>query len=101
MQRSANEEWQSQYRFTLNTYQYPDYAERCRYHQTSPQSHFTQSRICSRATPEGRISLSELRFIETAGANRVERILTNEAEYAAILRDQFGVVMTSQLRENA
>ena len=96
MQRSASEEWQSQYRFTLKEYQYPDYAGMCRYHQTSPESHFTTARICSRATPEGRVSLSGLRLIETAGPNRLERILTNEAEYATILRDQFGVVMTSQ-----
>jgi N-hydroxyarylamine O-acetyltransferase len=100
-QRLGKEEWKPQYRFTLEPYQYPDYAEMCRYHQTSPQSHFTRARICSRATPEGRISLSGLRFIETAGANRVERILASDKECAAILRDQFGVVMTSQFRKDA
>ena len=94
MQRSDNDEWNPQYRFTLKSYQYPDYAEMCRYHQTSPESHFTRARICSRATPEGRISLSDLRFIETAGGKRQERILTNEEEYATILRDQFGVLLT-------
>jgi N-hydroxyarylamine O-acetyltransferase len=93
MQRSPNNEWQPQYRFTLKSYQYPDYAEMCRYHQTSAESHFTRARICSRATPEGRISLGDLRFIETAGGERLERILTNEEEYATILREQFGVVM--------
>ena len=96
MQRSDNDEWKPQYRFTLKPYQYPDYAEMCRYHQTSPQSHFTRARICSRATPEGRISLSDLRFIETAGGKRQERILTNQEEYATILRDQFGVLLTRQ-----
>ena len=95
MQRPRKEEWKPQYRFTLKSYQYPDYAEMCRYHQTSSESHFTRARICSRATPEGRISLSGLRFIETAGAKRQERILTNEEEYGTILRDQFGVLMTN------
>jgi N-hydroxyarylamine O-acetyltransferase len=94
MQRSFDEEWKPQYRFTLNSYKYPDYAEMCRYHQTSPESHFTRARICSRATPGGRVSLSDLRFIETTGGQRQERILTNEEEYATILRDQFGVLMT-------
>ena len=93
-QRSNGGEWKPQYRFTLKPYQYPDYAEMCRYHQTSEQSHFTRSRICSRATPDGRISLSDLRFIETAGGRRQERLLTNEEEYATILRDHFGIVMT-------
>ena len=93
-QRSNGGEWKPQYRFTLKPYQYPDYAEMCRYHQTSEQSHFTRSRICSRATPDGRISLSDLRFIETAGGRRQERLLTNEEEYATILRDHFGIVVT-------
>lgn len=66
-QRTNDDEWRSQYRFTTQAFQYSDYFERCRYHQTSEQSHFTQARICSRATPEGRISLSDLRFIETVG----------------------------------
>lgn len=92
-QRSSAGEWEKQYRFTLQPYQYADYAEMCRYHQTSPQSHFTQGRICSRATPEGRITLSDMRFItSTAGARR-DQLLTNDGEYATILRELFGVVM--------
>ena len=94
MQRSSDDEWKRQYRFTLQEHEYPDFGEMCRYHQTSPQSHFTRARICSRATTEGRISLSGLRFITTrAGGKPQERLLTNEEEYATILHDQFGVVM--------
>jgi len=69
----------------------------CCYHQTSPESHFTKTRICSRATPEGRITLSEMRFITSrVGHGRQERGLTNEADYAAILREHFGILMTGQ-----
>jgi N-hydroxyarylamine O-acetyltransferase len=46
--------WKPQYRFTLTPHVYDDYAEMCRYHQTSPDSHFTRGRICSKLTPEGR-----------------------------------------------
>ena len=95
LQRAEDDEWQAQYRFTLQPYGLADYAEMCRYHQTSPQSHFTQSRICSRATAEGRITLSEMRFITTsrsgAQKSRVERTLTSAEEYATILREQFGI----------
>jgi N-hydroxyarylamine O-acetyltransferase len=94
VKHAHEEEWKSQYRFTLKPYQYSDYAEMCRYHQTSPQSHFTRARICSRATLVGRISLSDLRLITTNyDGIRQERILTNE-EYATILRDHFGIVVT-------
>lgn len=90
-------EWQPQYRFTLQPHEYADYAEMCRYHQTSPESHFTRARICSRATDDGRITLSEMRLITTSahGAQRQERTLTSQAEYAAVLRAHFGIIMPS------
>jgi N-hydroxyarylamine O-acetyltransferase len=95
-QRDEGDEWKAQYRFTLQTYTYADYAEMCRYHQTSPQSHFTRARICSRATPEGRITLSEMLLITTSkNGGRRERTLVSEEEYAEVLREQFGLVMTS------
>lgn len=97
-QRDEAGEWKSQYRFTLQPYEYPDYAEMCHYHQTSPDSHFTKSRICSRATEAGRITLSDLRFISTSTAEgrqvREEQSLTDD-EYHRVLREQFGIVMTS------
>lgn len=96
MQRENQDEWKAQYRFTLQPYEYADYSEMCRYHQTSPQSHFTQRRICSRATEEGRITLSEMRFITTSkNGERQERILTSQTEYDAVLREHFGIVMTN------
>jgi N-hydroxyarylamine O-acetyltransferase len=95
MQRDEGDEWNAQYRFTLQAHTYADYAEMCRYHQTSPQSHFTKSRVCSRATREGRITLSEMRFITTSESGGCqERTLTSEEEYADVLREQFGIVMT-------
>jgi N-hydroxyarylamine O-acetyltransferase len=86
--------WEPQYRFTLRPHVYADFEEMCRYHQTSPESHFTKSRVCSRATPEGRLTLSGMRFIETTrdGARR-ERTLAGEEEYAAALREHFRIEM--------
>lgn len=93
--RDEGGEWKAQYRFTLQGYSYADYAEMCRYHQTSPESHFTKARLCSRATREGRVTLSGMRLITTSeGGGHQERVLTNEDEYAATLREQFGIVMT-------
>lgn len=94
MQRQGSDEWKAQYRFTLQPYNYADYAEMCRFNQTSPESHFTKARVCTRATPEGRITLSEMRLITTtAGQERAELLLTNDAEYTSTLKDYFGIVM--------
>jgi N-hydroxyarylamine O-acetyltransferase len=97
MQRnSESEQWLAQYRFTLRPHVFADFAEMCRYHQTSPHSHFTKSRICSRATEEGRITLSEMRLIMTSqDGGRQERTLTSQEEYVEVLREHFGIDMTS------
>jgi len=96
MQRNLlemSEGWKPQYGFTLKPYQYSDYAERCEFQQSSPRSHFTKARICSRLTPQGRITLSDMRFITTEGAARHERPVATQEEYAEILREHFGIVM--------
>lgn len=96
MQRESGGEWKAQYRFTLQTYAYADYVEMCRYHQTSPLSHFTRARVCTRATPEGRVTLSEMRLITTIhGKERTERVLMNDAEYVSVLNEHFGIIMNS------
>jgi N-hydroxyarylamine O-acetyltransferase len=89
--RGDHDEWKPQYRFTLEPHKFRDYEEMCRYHQTSPQSHFTQNRICSRVTPDGRITLSGMRFIVTSNDGREERLLASQKEYEEILREQFGI----------
>jgi len=94
MQRESDGEWKGQYRFTLEAYGYADYAEMCRYHQTSPLSHFTRARVCTRATPEGRVTLSEMRLITTIhGQERTERLLKSDAEYTSVLKEHFGITM--------
>ncbi len=91
--QGADGPWDPQYRFTLQPRELPDYAGMCRYHQTSPQSHFTQKRVCSLATSDGRVTLSDLRLITTRGGGREERLLASEDEHAATLFELFGVVV--------
>ena len=92
LRRDKGGDWTPQYRFTLQPHSLTEFAERCRFHQTSPESHFTQSRICTLATPGGRVTLSGMRLIETTPAGRTESEFAGEAEYAAALRARFGVV---------
>lgn len=94
LQRNFDGSWAPQYRFNLVPHVYTDYEEMCVHQQTSPESHFTKGRICTRATATGRITLSELRLITTLNAGeRSEQELTDEAEYSAALRQHFGIVM--------
>ena len=100
LQRNFDGTWAPQYRFTLTPHVYADYEEMCVRQQTSPESHFTKGRICTRATATGRITLSELRLITTLNAGeRSEENLADEDAYSAALRDHFGIVMTKKFRE--
>lgn len=85
--------WKAHYRFSLHPYELTDFEEMCRYHQSSPESIFTRRRICSLAKPNGRVTLSDMRLIETANGERRERTVMNEEEYAAILKKDFGIVL--------
>ena len=91
--KDAGGMWEPQYRFGLEPHTYEEYAEMCRFHQTSPESHFTRGRICSRLTPEGRVTLSGSRLISTRGSERVERELADEVERDAALLEHFRISM--------
>ncbi len=79
-----------QYRFTQTPREMHEFAGMCHVLQTEP-GHFTNAPICSLATSGGRVSLSGMRLITTAGEERSERELADEDERQAVLRDLFGV----------
>lgn len=88
------EAFKPQYQFTLQAYQFADYKSRCYFHQTSPESHFRKQRICSRATPDGRLTLSESALIRTTfDGGRTEQTVADEQEHAALLESRFGIVL--------
>jgi N-hydroxyarylamine O-acetyltransferase len=89
--RSEGSEWNVEYVFTLRPRLLADFAGMCHYHQTSPESHFTRGRICSLATPGGRISLADTRLIITDMGVRREEQLGGEQDYAAALWQRFGI----------
>jgi N-hydroxyarylamine O-acetyltransferase len=90
-QREGDGAWEPQYRFTPQPRRHAEFAEMCRYHQTSPESSFTRRRVCTRATPDGRVTLSDMRLITTRAGERRERELGDEDEVRAVLREWFGV----------
>lgn len=83
--------WFDAYVFTLTRRALADFAEMCRFHSTSPESHFTRKRLCSLARMDGRITLSDLRLITTKDGVRTERELAGEDEWRDVLRGEFGV----------
>lgn len=90
-QRDYDGRWERQYRFSLQPRSYSDFAPMCHYHQTCSESPFTQNRICTLATVDGRITLDGSRLITTTRGERRERPVENEASYVRLLEEEFGI----------
>jgi N-hydroxyarylamine O-acetyltransferase len=82
-----------QYRFTLEPRALQDFSPGCHYHQTSPDSHFTQQRICSIATVDGRVTLLPDRLISTRNGGKTETAITGRQEWEETLRKHFGITL--------
>jgi N-hydroxyarylamine O-acetyltransferase len=93
MERWETDQWRSQYSFTLQPRELSDFAEMCQYHQTSPESHFTRNSICSRATAEGRITVTQDKVIATRNGDREERVLSSNQEWRKALQENFGIAL--------
>src|SRR5215472_4694858 len=81
-----------QYRIERRGRSMADFVPTCWYQQTSPESHFTRSTICSRLTGDGRISISGHTLIQTSGGVRSEQELPDDDVLAAY-RDHFGIAL--------
>lgn len=92
-QRQDGGGWERNYAFTLQPRRLQDFAPMCHYHQTSPESGFTQRRICTQATPRGPITLSDSRLIVTKDGTRVEQPVAGEAQFQALLQEHFGLAL--------
>ncbi len=87
----AEETWRPQFSFTLAPRQLAEFAGMCHYYQTSPDSHFTQNRICSMATRDGRVTLSNMKLIIRKERLRKERVLESDVEWKDALQKYFGI----------
>ncbi|MFN8475984.1 MAG: arylamine N-acetyltransferase [Anaerolineae bacterium] len=94
-ERDKDGGWKPRYWFTLAPREYGEFAEMCRWQQTSPDSHFTRNRVCSLARPQGRVTLADMTLIETERGERRETPVANDTEYHRLLRDRFGVDLSA------
>jgi len=85
------QDYRRQFSFTLQPRQLAEFAPMCRYHQTSPESSFTQKKICSMATPDGRITLTDGKLIVTRNGQREETAVTSEQAWQSALKQHFGI----------
>lgn len=83
--------WTPQYLFSLRVRGVEEFESMCLHHQTSPESHFTRKRLCTLATPQGRLTLTGLRLVESGPGFRQETQLAGETEWRCKLAELFGI----------
>jgi N-hydroxyarylamine O-acetyltransferase len=85
--------WRSQFSFKLQPRRLEDFASMCHYHQTSPESPFTRKRVCTKATLDGRITLSDSKLIFTRNGKKEEHAIGSEEEWQAALKKHFNITL--------
>jgi N-hydroxyarylamine O-acetyltransferase len=83
--------WKSEYIFKALRRDLSEFDEMCRFHQTSPKSHFTRGKVCSLMTKEGRKTLTDKKFIETGNEEKTELNINSEARFNEILEREFHI----------
>jgi N-hydroxyarylamine O-acetyltransferase len=93
---TGGEPFAPQYRFTTTPRRLEEFRDGCHYHQTSPDSHFTQSVVATRALADGRVTLSRNRLVFRRGAERTELPILDETSWKNALRDHFDIVLENR-----
>ncbi|WP_281557628.1 arylamine N-acetyltransferase [Thalassomonas sp. RHCl1] len=101
MQQKPSQTWQAQYLFSLQAFEISAFDDMCLYHQSSPQSSFTQKSLCSVATPGGRKTMSNGRFIETLDNVRRESECTEPGLYREMLQQHFHLTLPQKISEQS
>ncbi|MEN9225407.1 MAG: arylamine N-acetyltransferase [Thermostichus sp. HHBFW_bins_43] len=104
-QEQPNQTWKPLFRLDRIPRQLAEFEPMCRFHQTSPESMFTRLRLCTLATPQGRITLTarangsdSFKWIETTPTGKQERTLKDEKEYYRLLSLAFGIHLDKQTK---
>lgn len=85
------------YAFRDIAFELRDFQGMCVFHQSSPESYFTKSWICSRATPAGRITLANMRLIVSHEGEREEMQLSTPGDLRRCLREFLGVELNESV----
>lgn len=83
--------WKNEYIFKDLPHDLAEYTAMCDFHQTSPESHFTQGKVCSLMLENGRKTLTNKKFIETRGGVKNETAINSEEEFDALLAREFQI----------
>jgi N-hydroxyarylamine O-acetyltransferase len=89
--KKEGEAWNSEYIFKNLNRALSEFSGMCEFHRTSPESHFTQGKVCSLMTETGRKTLTDKKFIETKDGEKRETDINSEDKFNEILEREFNI----------
>lgn len=88
-EKRDGDDWREQLVFDPTPEPLSAFAERCSYHQTDPESHFTGRALATRPTESGRVTLSGNALVVTEGGEQSRREAATPGERTRWLREHF------------
>lgn len=87
--------WRPRYRFSSTPQHLDAFGARNRWQQSSPDSHFTRQSVCTRLTPDGRVTVSGAREVTTAIDGRRSEEPLDADQVEARLGERFGISLAA------
>jgi N-hydroxyarylamine O-acetyltransferase len=93
LKKENEKDWETQYIFSINPRKFSDSAEMCNFQQDSPSSHFRTRMLCTIATEQGRITLSNNSLTINESGNKTKIEFETPDEFSFYLKKCFGIVL--------
>lgn len=90
--KRTEDHWEVEYLFGTKKQPLSAFEPMCHYQQTSPKSHFTQKKLITRPTANGRITLTGTTLKITKHGQVIQEQLFEAEDYEAYLLEWFGVL---------
>ena len=91
--KKGEKQWSPEYIFSKQHRTFDEFSEMCLYHQTSPESHFTEKRICTLPIANGRITISKNTLKTTQQGNFTEEAFEDDKAYKEALKQYFKIAI--------
>ncbi len=77
--------------FTLEPHDLQDFASRCTWLQTAPESGFVKTTVCQKSTLDGFITLRGATLTTLTPHQETKRVLETQHDFETVLRDEFRI----------
>ena len=89
--------YKKEYVFSKKQHQFVEFIAMCQYHQTSPKSIFTQNKLITQPTKDGRLTLTDSKFIIMKMGKKEELPILNDDEFLVKLWEHFNIKLRKHL----